>query len=65
MKGRIIGVVSGLIALGIILYFVVPDVAGIFLPSALSQEEPGKGNTELTMNFADANLGELITRSYR
>ena len=65
MTGRIIGVVFGLVALGIILYFVVPHVAGSFLPPASSQEEPGKGNTELTTDFTDANLGEVTTRSYR
>ena len=64
MRGRIIGVVSGLIALGIILYFVVPHVASNFFPSDSPQEGIGEGATELTVDATDANLGAVITRSY-
>ena len=64
MKGRIIRVISGLVALGVILYFVVPHVASNFFPSASPREEIGKGATELTVDATDANLGPVITRSY-
>jgi len=65
MKGRIIGFISGLVALGLILYFVVPHIVGDFFPSASPREEIGKGANELTVNATDANLGMVITRSYK
>ena len=63
MKSRIIGVIFGLIALGIILYFVVPHVVSSF-SSVSPQEESGKGAAELTTGSANSNLDVVITRGY-
>ncbi len=64
MKSRIIGVIFGLIAVGIILYFVVPYVVSNFSSSVSPQEESGKGAAELTADSTDANLDAVITRGY-
>jgi len=64
MKSRITGVIFGLIALGIILYFVVPHVVSNFSSSVSPQEKLGKGATELTVDSTDANLDVVIMRSY-
>ena len=64
MKSRITGVIFGLIALGIILYFVVPHVVSNFSSSVSPQEESGKGAAELTADSTDANLDVAIMRGY-
>ncbi|MBA7687398.1 hypothetical protein ES703_95860 [subsurface metagenome] len=64
MKSRIIGVIFGLIAVGIILYFVVPHVVSNFSSSVSPQEESGKGAAELAADSTDANLDAVITRGY-
>jgi len=64
MKGRVIGVVFGLIALGIILCFVVPHMVGNLFSSVSPPEKLGKGTTGLTTGSTDTNRDGIITSSY-
>jgi hypothetical protein len=60
MKGRVIGIVSGLIASGLLLYLAAPQAVSSFFSSASSQEELA----ELTAGSAATRLGKNVTRSY-
>jgi len=64
MKSRVISVTPGLLASGMILFFIVYCTGCGASPSASPQEEIGKGNTELTMESAGINPDAVITRTY-
>jgi hypothetical protein len=64
MKGKVIGVIGGLVALGAILYFVLPHAFSSFSSATLPQEGPGQGATGLAADTTGIGSDGIITRSY-